>query len=141
MRLTILTLAHDLYFSEPGNLLNITGIYTGITSASFPFTTPKILLVARFTGSPAEYGREFEIMVSFVDENGLPGPIPGDRKLARMTTGQSGEDVHYVYTYEIFDTTFASPGWYQFFVHVDGAIVEELPVNVSRAVRKRGLDV
>lgn len=136
MRLTIFALAHDVYFSEPGNLLNITGIYTGITAPAFPFTVPKILLVARFTGSPAEYGREFEIMVNFVDEDGLPGPIPGDRKRLTMTTGQSGEDVHAVYTYEIFDTTFAKPGWYQFFVHVDGAIVEELPVNVSKAVRK-----
>lgn len=136
MRLTILTLAHDVYYSEPGKLLNITGIYTGITSPAIPFTVPKILLVARFTGSPVDYGREFEVMVNFVDQDGLPGPIPGDRQRLTMTTGQSGEDVHCVYTYEIFDTTFTAPGWYQFFVHVDGEIVEELPVNVSKAARR-----
>lgn len=136
MRLTILTLAHDVYYSEPGKLLNITGIYTGITSPTFPFTAPKILLVARFTGSPVDYGRAFEVMVNFVDQDGLPGPIAGDTKRLTMTTGQSGEDVHCVYTYAVFDTTFTTPGWYQFFVHVDGEIVEELPVNVSKAARR-----
>ena len=82
----------------------------------------RILLVARFTGSPAEYGREFEVIVNFVDEEGLPGPIPGDRKLQRMTTGQSGEDVHSIYTLEALNTTFIKPGWYQFFVHLDDAL-------------------
>jgi len=136
MRLTILTLAHDVYFSEPGNLLNVTGIYTGLTSPQFPFTVPKLLLVARFTGSPAEYGRDFEIIVNLVDQNGLPGPIPSDRKLLRMTTGQSGEDVHAIYRLEALDTTFTQPGWYQFNVHVDGAMIDELPVNVAEAVRR-----
>ncbi|MEP7294106.1 MAG: hypothetical protein ABI835_20125 [Chloroflexota bacterium] len=136
MRLTILTLAHDVYFSEPGNLLNLTGIYTGLTSPTFPFTVPKLLLIARFTGSPAEYGRDFEIIVNLVDQNGLPGPIPSDRQLLHMTTGQSGEDVHCVYRLEAFDTTFTQAGWYQFFVHVDGAIIDELPVNVSQSVRR-----
>ncbi len=110
MRLTILALAHDVYFSEPGKLLNITGIYSGITSATFPFSAPKILLIARFTGSPVEYGREFEVMVTFVDQDGLPGPIPIDSKRLTMTTGQSGEDVHCVYTYEIYDTVFSRAG-------------------------------
>jgi hypothetical protein len=136
MRLTILTLAHDISYSEPGNLLNISGIYTGITIQAFPVTIPRILLVARFTGSPAEYGREFEVTVNFVDEDGLPGPIPSDRKLQRMTIGQSGEDVHSIYTLEALDTVFAKAGWYQFFVHLDGQIIEELPVNVARSVRK-----
>jgi len=136
MRLTILTLAHNVFFSEPGNLLNLTGIYSGMTSATFPVTMPRILLVARFTGSPAEYGREFEIAVNFVDEEGLPGPIPMDRKIQRMTVGQSGEDVHAIYTLEALNTTFVQPGWYQFFIHVDGELVEELPVSVSRSVRK-----
>jgi len=138
MRLTILTLAHDVYFSETGNLLNITGIYTGLTSAQFPFLVPRMLLVARFTGNPAEYGRDFEIIVNFVDQDGLPGPIPSDRQLLRMTTGQSGEDVHCNYTLEALDTTFFKPGWYQFFVHVDGTIIDELPVNVSQSVRRSG---
>lgn len=136
MRLTILTLAHDAYTSEPGNQLNITGIYTGLTAPVFPFTASKILLVARFTGSPHEYGREFEIVTSFVDEDGLPGPIPSDRQIARMTSGQSGEDVHSVYTYQVFDTTFHKPGWYQFAIHVDGTLIEELPVNVAQSVRR-----
>jgi hypothetical protein len=136
MRLTLLTLAHDIHYSEPGNLLNITGIYSGMTSAVFPFTVPRVLLVARFTGSPVEYGREFEIIVNFVDEDGLPGPIPSDRKRLRMTTGQSGEDAHCIYTLEAFDVTFSRPGWYQFFVHVDDEIVDELPVNVSRAAKR-----
>jgi hypothetical protein len=136
MRLTLLTLAHDIHYSEPGNLLNITGIYSGMTSAVFPFVVPRVLLVARFTGSPVEYGREFEILVNFVDENGLPGPIARDQKRLSMTTGQSGEDVHCIYTLEAYDVTFHTPGWYQFFVHVDGEIVEELPVNVSRAARR-----
>src|SRR3954465_10270828 len=136
MRLTILTLAHDVYFSEPGNLLNLTGIYTGLTSPQFPFTVPRLLLVARFTGSPAEYGRDLECSVNFSDQVGLPGPIPGDRKLLHMTSGQSGEDVHCIYRLEALDTTFAQPGLYQFFVHVDGAIIDELPVNVSQAVRR-----
>ena len=137
MRLTILTLAHDIHYSEPGNLLNITGIYSGITSAVFPFVMPRLLLVARFTGSPVEYGRKFELMVNFVDEDGLPGPIPSELQWLQMTSGQSGEDVHSIYTLEALDTTFHKPGWYQFFVHVDGEIVEELPVNVSRAVSRK----
>lgn len=136
MRLTICTLAHDVHYSEPGNLLNITGIYTGISSAVFPFTVPRLLLVTRFTGSPVEYGREFEVIVNFVDGNGLPGPIPSDRKRLQMITGQSGEDVHSIYTLEAHDVTFHTPGWYQFFIHVDGAIVEELPVNVAHAVKR-----
>ncbi len=136
MRLTILTLAHDIHYSEPGNLLNIAGIYSGITSAVFPFVMPRLLLVARFTGSPVEYGRRFELMVTFTDEDGLPGPIPSDGKWLEMTSGQSGEDVHCVYTLEQHDTTFYKPGWYQFFIHVDGEIIEELPVNVSRSVKK-----
>ena len=136
MRLTILTLAHHVYSSEPGNLLNITGIYTGITTPTFPFVTPRILLVARFTGSPAEYGREFEVLVTFADEDGLPGPIPSDHKRQRMTVGQSGEDVHCIYTLEALDTRFTKPGWYQFFIHVDGELIEELPVNVSLAAKR-----
>lgn len=135
MRLTILTLAHDISYSEPGNLLNISGIYTGMTARAFPVVIPRILLVARFTGSPAEYGREFEVIVNFVDEDGLPGPIPGDQKRLTMTTGQSGEDVHSIYTLEALNTTFHKPGWYQFFVHLDGQIVEELPVSVAKSVR------
>ena len=134
MRLTILTLAHDVYFSEPGNLLNLTGVYTGMTSPTFPFVVPRLLLIARFTGSPAEYGREFEIIVTFVDEDGLPGPIPSDRKIQRMIVGQSGEDVHSTYMLEAFNVTFSKPAWYQFFVHVDGEIIDELPVNVSLSV-------
>lgn len=136
MRLTICTLAHDIHYSEPGNLLNITGVFTGISSAVFPFTVPRLLLVARFTGSPVEYGREFEVIVNFVDGEGLPGSIPSDRKLLRMMTGQSGEDVHSIYTLEAHDVTFQQPGWYQFFIHVDGAIVEELPVSVAKAVKR-----
>jgi len=136
MRLTILTLANDVSYTEPGSLLNLTGIYTGISAPSFPVVISRILLVARFTGSPAEYGREFEVMVNFVDEDGLPGPIPGDRKLQRMTTGQSGADVHSIYTLEAFNVQFTKPGWYQFFVHLDGEIIEELPVSVAKSVRK-----
>ena len=136
MRLTILTLAHHVYYSEPGNQLNITGIYSGIASSIFPFTMPRLLLVARFTGNPTEYGREFEIVVSFTDEDGLPGPIPIDRKVQRMVTGQSGEDVHCIYTLEALDIHFTRPGWYQFFLHVDGELMDELPVNVSQAVTR-----
>ena len=136
MRLTILTLAHHAYTSDPGNLLNLTGVFTGLTSPTFPFVVPRLLLVARFTGSPVDYAREFEVMVSFVDEDGLPGPIPGDRRRMRMTAGQSGEDVHAVYLLESVDTTFAKPGWYQFFVHVDGASTDELPVHISRSARR-----
>ncbi len=136
MYLTILTLAHHVYTSEPGGVLNITGIYTGITAEVFPFVMPRLLLVARFTGNPAEYGREFEIMVTFADEDGLPGPVPSDRKRVRMTTGQSGEDAHCVYTLEANDVNFVKPGWYQFFVHVDGDLIDELPVNVARSVRR-----
>ncbi len=135
MRLTILTLAHDLHYSQPGSLLNLTGIYTGLTSPVFPFTLPRLLLVARFTGSPVDYGREFQVMVSFTDQNGLPGPIPTDQRRLLMTTGQSGEDVHCIYTLEAFDVTFHQPGWYQFFLHVDDKIIEELPVNVARSAR------
>jgi hypothetical protein len=131
MRLTILTLAHHVYASEPGSLLNISGIYSGIAASSFPFVVPRLLLVARFTGSPVEYGREFEVLVTFQDEDGLPGPIPSDRQTKRMTSGQSGEDVHCIYTLEVLNITFTNPGWYQFFVHVDGEIIEELPVNVA----------
>lgn len=133
MRLTILTLAHHVYTSEPGNMLNIAGIHSGITSSSFPFVIPRVQLVARFTGSPVEYGREFEIMVAFQDEDGLPGPIPTETKLLRMVAGQSGEDVHSLYIREIFDTTFEKPGWYQFSIHVDGELIEELPVNVAKS--------
>jgi Family of unknown function (DUF6941) len=136
MRLTILTLAHDVYYSEPGKLLNLTGIYTGLTSPTFPFVAPRLLLVARFTGSPAEYGREFEVLVNLVDQEGLPGPIPSDQRRLHMVSGQSGEDVHCVYTLEALDTTFVTPGWYQFFIHLDGQIIEELPVNVSQSVHK-----
>jgi hypothetical protein len=136
MRLTILTLAHHIYFSEPGNLLNITGIYSGVASSKFPFMMPRLLLVARFTGNPTEYGREFEIVVSFTDEDGLPGPIPIDRKIQRMVTGQSGEDAHCIYTLEALDINFTKPGWYQFFLHVDGELMEELPVNVSQSVMR-----
>ncbi|HVU12413.1 MAG TPA: hypothetical protein VHD90_14110 [Phototrophicaceae bacterium] len=136
MRLTILTLAHDISYSEPGKLLNIAGIYSGITAPSFPFVIPRILLVARFTGSPAEYGREFEVMVNFVDQDGLPGPIPSDRKNLHMKVGQSGEDVHADYTLEALDTTFHQSGWYQFFIHVNGAQIDELPVNVALSIRR-----
>lgn len=136
MRLTILTLAHDLHYSEPGKLLNLTGIYTGIAAPSFPFTVPRLLLVARFTGHPAEYGREFEVTVGFVDQDGLPGGIPAETKRLTMMTGQSGEDVHCVYTLEAFNVTFHQPGWYQFNVHVDGTLMEELPVNMAQAARK-----
>lgn len=135
MRLTILTLAHDFHYTQPGSLLNLTGIYTGLSSPVFPFTLPRLLLVARFTGSPVEYGREFQVTVSFTDQNGLPGPIPTDQRRLLMTTGQSGEDVHCVYTLEAFDVTFHQPGWYQFFIHVDDNIIEELPVNVARSAR------
>lgn len=136
MRLTILTLAHDIAYSEPGKLLNISGIYTGLAAPDFPVTIPRLLLVARFTGSPAEYGREFAVTVNFVDEDGLPGPIPGDQQRLRLTTGQSGEDVHCIYTREALNVTFHKPGWYQFFVHVDDQLVEELPVSVAKAVRR-----
>lgn len=135
MRLTILTLAHHVHYSEPGNLLNITGIYSGITSRTFPFVVPRILLVARFTGSPVEYEREFEIIVTFTDEDGLPGPIPSERKLERMKTGHSGEDAHCIYELEIFNTTFTKPAWYQFAVRVDGELMDELPFNVSKSVK------
>ena len=135
MRLTILTLAHHVYASEPGGLLNIAGIYTGLSASRFPLTIPRLLLVARFTGSPVEYERAFEVLVSMTDENGLPGPVPGDQRRMRMLTGQSGEDVHCLYTLESLDVTFTEPGWYQFAVRVDGELMDELPVNVARSVR------
>ena len=137
MRLTILTLAHHVYASEPGGLLNIAGIYSGLAASRFPLVVPRLLLVARFTGSPVEYEREFEILVSMLDENGLPGPVPGDQRRIRMLTGQSGEDVHCVYTLESLNVTFVQPGWYQFSVRVDGELMDELPVNVARSVRSR----
>jgi hypothetical protein len=136
MRLTILTLAHHIHFSEPGSLLNITGIYSGITAPSFPFVVPRILLVARFTGNPTDYQREFEVLVTFRDEDGLPGPIPMDRQLQRMKVGQSGEDSQSLYTLEAFDVVFSRPGWYQFSVHVDGELMDELPLHVSKSVRR-----
>jgi hypothetical protein len=136
MRLTILTLAHHAHTSEPGGLLNISGIYSGLAAGAFPFTVPRLLLVARFTGSPVEYGREFELLLNFVDEDGLPGPIPGERRLLRMVTGQSGEDVHCNALFEAFDVTFVKPGWYQFFIHIDGDLADELPLNVAQAVRR-----
>lgn len=134
MRLTILTLAHHIHFSEPGSLLNITGIYSGISAPDFPFTAPRILLVARFTGNPTEYEREFEVVVTFKDEDGLPGPVPMDRKLQRMKTGQSGEDAQSLYTLEAFDVHFHKPGWYQFTVHVNGELMDELPVHIAKSV-------
>lgn len=133
MRLTILTLAQHVHTSEPGRMLNLSGIYSGIASPSFPFTAPRLLLVARFTGSPVEYGREFEVLVTFRDEDGLPGPIASDQRRLRMVAGQSGEDVHCIYTLEAFDVEFKAPGWYQFFVHVDGELLEELPVSVAKS--------
>lgn len=136
MRLTIFTLAHHVHFSEPGNLLNISGIYSGMTAPAFPFAVPRMLLVARFTGNPSEYEREFEVMVSFTDEDGLPGPIPSDRQLLRMKTGQSGEDAHCNYVLEIFDTMFQKPGWYQFAILVDGELMDELPVNIAQSVKR-----
>jgi hypothetical protein len=136
MRLTILTLAHHVHNSEPGGLLNISGIYSGLASNAFPFTTPRLLLVARFTGSPVEYGREFELMLNFLDEDGLPGPIPSEQRRLRMVTGQSGEDVHCNAIFEFFDVTFTKPGWYQFFIHIDNEIVDDLAISVAQAVRR-----
>ncbi len=136
MRLTILTLAHHVHTSEPGGLLNISGIYSGLAAVAFPFTAPRLLLVARFTGSPAEYGRDFELMLNFVDEDGLPGPIPGEQRRLRMVTGHSGEDVHCNAIFEFFNVTFVNPGWYQFFVHLDGELVDDLPLSVAQAVRR-----
>ena len=81
-------------------------------------------------------GAADEIMVTCRDEDGLPGPIPGDRRVQRMKTGQSGEDVHSIYTLESLNTTFTRPGWYQFSVHVDGELIEELPVHVSKSARR-----
>jgi hypothetical protein len=49
MRITILALAHDVYYSEPGNLLNITRIYIGITPLGVPVYSAEIMLVARFS--------------------------------------------------------------------------------------------
>lgn len=136
MRLTIMTLAHHVHYSEPGQLLNISGIYSGLTSAAFPFTVPRLLLVARFTGNPVEYEREFEVIVTFTDEDGLPGPVPSDRQRLRLKAGQSGEDAQCIYLMESLNVTFMQPGWYQFAVRADGELVDELPVNVSRSVRK-----
>ena len=136
MRLTIFTLAHHVHFSEPGNLMNISGIYSGMAAPSFPFVVPRMLLVARFSGNPSEYEREFEVIVSFTDEDGLPGPIPSDRQLLRMKTGQSGEDAHCNYLLEIFNTTFYKAGWYQFAIRVDGELMDELPVNIAQSVKK-----
>jgi hypothetical protein len=141
MRLTIFTLAHHIHFSEPGNLLNISGIYSGMSAPAFPFVVPRMLLVARFTGNPAEYEREFEVVVSFTDEDGLPGPIPSDRQLLRMKTGQSGEDSHCNYLLEIFNTRFVKPGWYQFAIQADGEMMEELPVNIAQSVKRSGWGV
>lgn len=136
MRLTIFTLAHHVHFTEPGGLLNISGIYSGVAAGSFPFIMPRLLLVARLTGSPHEYEREFEIIVTFRDEDGLPGPIPIDRKFKRLKTGQSGEDAHCNYTLEAFNITFSKPSWYQFTVHVDGELIDELPFHVSKAAKR-----
>ncbi len=135
MRLTILTLAQHVYTSEPGGQLNIAGIYSGLTASRFPLVVPRLLLVARFTGSPVEYEREFEMLISMTDENGLPGPVPSETRRLRMITGQSGEDVHCNATLEALNVTFVQPSWYQFSVRVDGELIDELPVNVSRSVR------
>lgn len=129
MELTLLLIADYANTTADGKL-NVMGIFESITAASFPATQSEMYLITRFAAGPAEYGRNFKMDVTLINEDASQELV----NFAVENTvhrAQHGQDAHLNHLFRLNNVTFTAPGTYEFSVLVDNDLKGTLAVDVK----------
>ena len=109
-------LADGANVSREGKL-NILGAFDRLYASKFPFTWPRMMLVARFVASAAEYGTEKTIEIVTMDADGKKlGTASGKMTLPASASGRELKINHIL----PMTLTFQAPGQFSIEILVNG---------------------
>ena len=109
--------------------LNILGAFDRIYGTQFPLTWPRMVLVTRFTASPAEFGSEKSLEIITLDADGKRlGQATGTMKVPDRQTGRQLKINHIL----PMSMTFPGPGEYSIAILVNGEPKAAVPLEVVR---------
>ncbi len=126
-------LADGANVSREGKL-NILGAFDRLYASTFPFTWPRMMLVARFVASAAEYGTEKSIEIVTLDADGKKlGTASGKMTLP---TGVSGRQlkINHILPMTI---TFPATGEYSVEILINGEPKATVPLEVVQREEKQ----
>ncbi len=121
-------LAADYVNVAEGGKLNVMGIFTQIQASGFPTLHPEMFIIAQLHALAGEYGREFNIGLLLLDEDGqeiLRGVSP--RTVPRPEHGRRVEINHIA---RLAGLVFPKPGTYEFSVLIDNDVKGTLMLEV-----------
>lgn len=114
--------------------LNILGAFDRLYASKFPFTWPRMILVARFVASAAEYGTEKTIEIVTMDADGKKlGTASGKMTLPTSATGRELK-INHILPMTI---TFPSTGEYSVEILINGEPKATVPLEVVQREEKK----
>ena len=127
MKVTLAVLADYANVTQEGKL-NILGIFDAIHSRSFPTIHNQMQLIMRFEADIAEKGRQKQIQVQLIDEDGKQlMALNGQLKIGDV---KPGELFHTNQILTLQNVMFKKPGNYRFDIFVDNQPQREIPLKV-----------
>lgn len=127
MRVTLAVLADYANVTREGKL-NILGIFDAIHSRSFPMIHNQMQLIMRFEADISEKGRQKQIEVRLIDEDGNQlMMLNGQLKIGEV---KAGELFHTNQILTLQNVKFEKPGNYRFDIFVDNHHEREIPLKV-----------
>jgi hypothetical protein len=128
MDVSLLLLA-DYANVEQGGKINVMGIFDRINAPQFPVRHPLMVLVARLTAELGETGRERQVTIKLVDEDGGDVALVLDQTIS-VQRGNEGQPPEFRFILELRDVVFPQPGTYSFVVLIDQEPRKDLPLWV-----------
>ena len=114
--------------------LNILGAFDRLYASKFPFTWPRMILVARFVASAAEYGTEKTIEIVTMDADGKKlGTAKGKMTLPTSASGRELK-INHILPMTI---TFPSTGEYSVEILINGEPKATVPLEVVQREEKK----
>ncbi|MBI4318436.1 MAG: hypothetical protein HY675_08090 [Chloroflexi bacterium] len=115
-----------------GNKLNVIGVFNEIAASAFPALHPSMVIVARFSASPAEANAARKVNIKVMDDDGKLTLIdfPRDVRVDQPTPGRRKE-VNVILRLQ--GVVFPHEGTYQVSVLVDGDEKGHAPLYVVQA--------
>ena len=133
MEVAFALLADGANVSREGKL-NILGAFDRLYASKFPFTWPRMMLVARFVASAAEYGTEKSIEIVTMDADGKKlGTASGKMTLPASASGRELK-INHILPMTI---TFPSTGEYSIEILINGEPKATVPLEVVQREEKK----
>jgi hypothetical protein len=128
MELTFLHVADYINYTAD-NKLNVMGIFSNITTSTFPAVHPEMYLVTQLVAKASEYGRQFKLEIKLLNEDASQ-VVAGFSVDPTVPAGGKGLPVTMNFGLKLVNTKFDAPGTYQFSVLVDGDEKGTLAIDV-----------